>query len=77
MRRCWKVHVIKGRLSGLWHWRLEAGNGQILAYSETYSSHRKALKTAKVVWMRTDQPCKLVDEGAELKKHGRRRAIHD
>lgn len=43
-----KIEVLKGK-SGKWHWRIMAKNGRILANSETYSSKRKALQTAKRV----------------------------
>jgi uncharacterized protein YegP (UPF0339 family) len=42
------VQLFKNR-NGKWHWHLKAKNGRVLASSEAYSSHARALKTAVAV----------------------------
>lgn len=41
------IEILKKRK--YWYWRIIADNGQVLATSETYSSHAMALKTAMKV----------------------------
>jgi uncharacterized protein YegP (UPF0339 family) len=35
--------------AGKWRWRMRAANNEVLATSEAYSSHSKALQTAQLI----------------------------
>lgn len=61
MNRAWRVELLKGE-KGTWYWRLKAGNGKVLAHSETYSSRLKARKTAWAVFIGLfARPCVFVE----------------
>lgn len=43
----WHIEVKRGTL--VWHWRIKAGNGEILATSETYYSRSNAIRAARKI----------------------------
>ena len=52
-----KIVILKKR--NQWYWKLVARNGKILAHSETYSSQRKAIKTATKLSSLLVSPAKI------------------